>query len=254
MAAHLTAGKIAGIPVVGGHVSLEQADANQIINATRGLVSEVTDTALTIGAFGLGAMILAGILSSKSEREKERERDLKKNPLLSLGGICQVKLSDREYVGICLNDEIDFVGGGGRYTANINHVNGLHCKYGGYPEGEQTEKSRSLWAGIVGTFLGDWVVPDVVWHYPASPPQYNIRLIDGSRFKDVCVANPLRFATIVGIDEIGYSEKDAKINGVSQRDLQRFRNILIKNLHGIRPKMIKNIGPEIVSRYFHIAA
>jgi hypothetical protein len=233
MTAQIIAAKIGGIPIVGGHVPLEQADVGQVLTAASGLVRETVSAGIKLGFVAVGGALLLQSLAAMERAQAARELDRKMNPPLPLGGICLVSAWNKKYHGICLNETISFESTDGQsYTADINHVTSIL-----FTSNMQREES--------GLFFKE---------YREYPARFTIELVDGSKFEHVSTKTNLRFATIVGEDEVLRPGKGTDVTGISHRDLLQLRDLLLKNLHAMRPETIKDLGPEIVEKYFHLGA
>ncbi len=221
MKANLAHGRIAGLPATGGYVTLEQADATSLVNATTGLLREGVNAGLKVGAIALGMYVLLDMLGRSAEKKKEREQERLQNPPLPMGGICKVDCYPSTYFGICLETEIVFNFAGGSMKVPIEQVIGIK---------RITENHM---------FGVDHLVLD---------------LVDGSTFRNIYFPKKIfRFATIAGISEVGINDKRGlEIEGINLKESELIRGRLRQHLTKTRASLIEEFGLDLVRKYFHV--
>ncbi|MCC7522892.1 hypothetical protein IT407_03780 [Candidatus Uhrbacteria bacterium] len=218
MTAKLVAGRIGGLPVAGGHISLENADMAQVINATTGLVREVASTGAKLAGLGIGAAVLLKLAASAQEAAESKARNRAENPPRSMLGVCSVNQSgDAVVYGICLEKSITFGRRGTEYTASIDHVVSI-------------ERENSLFD-------------------PSGTAR--VELIDGSVFKDVKLNHSIRFLTLAGI-YLWQKDFPRNIEGLSSKRTEAYKNKLIDGLKQTRVELLNEVGIDLVRKYFHI--
>lgn len=252
MKAHGGIGKIGGLPVKGGIVSLESSDAAAVINATTGLIREATPLALGVakGALilTLAAMILRG--SRKKERKEcdtlhsverkiedifrdgyylqqatDQNTSIIRCRLASLhnrlilhptSGIILVNTPQGRFHGILLNEKIAFRSQGALQHAKLEHTVFI-------------AKDRN------------------------DPKNLAILLREGSIFEKITLEHPLTFMTLMG--EISVNAEDIhRIRGLTDDEAKEFKQQLVTSLKQSQQQMLAELGSELVSRYFHIEA
>ncbi len=115
-------GQISGIPIRGGAVSLDDADASLIINSTAGLIKSITPLAL---AGGVLALLICGS-STKNEDS------------MAISSLAHVYNEHKSFYGVCLDENIECECGGTKIIVPINTIHRINCSemktwcWGGY--------------------------------------------------------------------------------------------------------------------------
>lgn len=221
MTTRLVAGRIGGVPVQGGYVSLEKAEMAQVLDSATGLLRETVGSGAKLAVAG-GVMMLLLSSLAKAERAKQaKEQDRLENPPKSLAGICYAKNHVMGFYGICLNQFISF----------------SHDTYG-------SKKQTVALQNIVAIESESHVFSD---------QDVRIELIDGSYFERANVTTPLEFMTIAGLIELHPHDCNfADIKGLNNKKISAYRNKLIEGLHQTRVELLNQIGLDLVQKYFHI--
>lgn len=218
MAARLVAGRIGGLPVVGGHVSLEKADMAQVLNATTGLVREITDTGMMLAFVGGSAALILSVLGSERREREAFAKHREENPPRSFNGICELSELDTRIYGICLNRFLRFERGGyGFHTVSIEHI----------------------------------VAIDRCRGFVKSDKDVCITLIDGSVFDRVALKSELCFLTLAGVIE-NVNEHSMNIVGLDTKAVEKYKGKLVAGLSQTRVELLNEIGIDLVRKYFHV--
>ncbi len=105
------AANIGGLPFSGGAVSLSTADSAAIISASAGLAKALAFT----GAAALGVVILSSLA-----KDAETKRDSR----IPIGVFARITVSGyREFLGICQNENVDFICDSQDFSVPLNRVN-----------------------------------------------------------------------------------------------------------------------------------
>lgn len=216
MAARLAAGRIGGLPVAGGHISLENAEMAQVIDATTGLVRELTGTGIKLAALGVGGALLLGMIDAQEKAKAARERDRAENPPRSLSGICTMNWHGSRVYGICLNRTISFKASGTSLSVPTEHVVAIQ---------RETESSILKWVRIT--------------------------LIDGSVLRHAELAHKVELLTLAGVASF-IPDNPCDIHGLEVRQVEGYKERLVEGLKQTRTTLLNEIGIDLVRKYFHI--
>ncbi len=247
MNAHGFGGSVAGIPVRGGIVSIDSADATTIINAASGLMRTTASMAaagarvlgkglIVGGGFALATAFLAPLVSGMS---------ITTSPKMPIFSLARIKTLSREFLGICVTDIFDCNCDGENLRIPTHTINKIKFNYCG----------------------------------GADYSGYDVELIDGSRYSR-CKSNThqLSFLTICGDQNFllfckvdipnakrGFFSKQKKwiphkpsrncgyynsIEGVTVNDLIDLRHRLRFAFENNLDAVINTIGREEFAKYF----
>lgn len=110
-------GSVGGIPIRGGVVNIDSADASTIINATSGLIRTTANAGIKLGlAVGILALLLDGLSTEHSSGI----------PILSLA---QIHTLNRNFLGICENEAFECVCEGEKLTIPIRTINKIGTNF-----------------------------------------------------------------------------------------------------------------------------
>jgi hypothetical protein len=232
------AGSLAGIPARGGVISIDNADAVTIIDATSGLIKTVAGVALSAGkgiligglAIGLLSFILNDLLTKPSP----------KVPIFSLA---RIRIFGRKFLGICTTEFFECVCGRERLKIPTHVINSIE---------------DSCHGGVVNLILDG----------------YNIELIDGSKYSNCMpITSQLLFLTLAGEQKIvifrtervgffkkqhwtPYRPKDSEvgvdIEGVTVEDVDDLRQRLVFAYDNNAESIIETIGRDRFEKYLAI--
>lgn len=203
-------GKIGSLPVLAGAVSLSGGNVSQILSAGAGLVKSLA----LVGVGGLGlAILLIGALMSGQEEPAPNV------PLNS--SLVTVELRLRRFLGIAMDDEIEFDCDNHQFKAPLGVLNTIQGR-GGYHIGE-----------------------------------VEIKTVDGSFYSPAKLKSTMTFLTSLGLqtvkpDQFGYFG-DGRIQGVSMKNIERLRNSLREALSYNLTKIIDIIGKDVFAQFFDIS-
>lgn len=245
MKAHGGLARIAGFPVRGGVVSLDNADVQVAANATAGLIREtagVIKTGIKAGVVVAGLLALLLYLQSpktqtvKTETEAERQKKMReawlRTPPLPLSTFCRVIVSKRggpdhgasaSFHGVLLNNALHFrcKSSSTFLRARLEHTIAL-----------QTEnENRSFWSTTLG---------------------HTIVMADGSTFSGVEFLEPLRFATPCGEFTVPLNKEayDIQILPFTEDSLAELRDRMINFFQKAERNLVGELDLSILRKYF----
>lgn len=230
-------GSVAGIPVRGGIVSINSADAATIITAVSGLIMTTAKVAMVGGlALGLFALLFKGLEANVSS----------KVPILSLARIKNLK---RNFLGICINETIECLTGGQILkipTFTINKIKTLYC-------GLLNQSAETFYGYSISLIDGS--------SYSRCIPitkQLNFLTISGEQRTDFFCKEIVTQSFwqkkielwTPHIPNNDFNEVDLTISGVTIGDLADLRQRLAFAFENNLDKIIETIGKERFENYF----
>lgn len=244
MKAHGGLARIAGFPVRGGVVSLDNADVQVAANATAGLIREtagVVKTGIKAGAIVGGLLALLLLLQTpkeqliKQDKQADRQRKMREAwlqiPPLPLSAFCRVIVRSighncysygelSTFHGVLLNETISFSSSSSSTT--------LHAK----PEhmlALQTDTQS----------------------HAVDRPSYTVVMADGSTYAVSHFNAPLRFATPCGefVIPIDKTQYDVQILPFTESELIELRDRMISFFKYAERDLIHELDLDILSRY-----
>lgn len=250
MKANLAHGRIAGLPATGGYVTLENADATALVNATTSLVREFKGMVVPVGIAAAGLLLLNAMAKRREREEEEQFRlheqqriDTVLKPNRPLSGLCRV-VCDRQrqsFCGICLDQHISFTSGMNSLELPIEQVASIFVDGLRYDCKEDRDSPRSSI-----TVLG----------------------VDGSVFGGVYLKQLPRFQTIAGIysPDLGSPgtwltdltelrrrpDLADRITPLTEKEVLELRSMLLTNLQQLRLDLLEPLGLDLVRKYFHV--
>lgn len=253
-------GSVAGIPVRGGMMSINSADAATILNAASGLVRTTADVvAEGVHAIGRGLKFVGGVTLAIGILTLLIDGLLAKpSPKIPILSLAQIRTLKRNFLGICALDTFECVCDGEKLKIPTHTINSISSQYFGLLNRNQSHE----------TFLG-----------------YNVDLIDGSSYRSCMpVTRHLPFLTICGEQKaiLFQKEKTTKdiekgfflkrvvkeitttwapyqpesfeaalsIKGVTVEDLADLRQRLAFALENNLDKVVEIVGKETFEEYF----
>lgn len=227
------AGTVAGLPVKGGFVSLETADAALLLGATAGLVKAL---ALT----GAGALGIALVYAIAHEERVRRDTQI------AVASLCKVRGGNREFVGISTDGTLDFICDGQSFSVPLTHISEI----------------REVWeSGLYGSeFCGHAVeLVDRSVYRNAQIQTRKLTFFSCAGQQEIlfrtCNTLPRGLFLILLPPYIWFGPKrpgnPLVIEGASWRDVEGLRGRLSFVLEHNREAVITALGEGVVSKYFH---
>lgn len=203
-------GKIGSLPVLAGAVSLSGGAVSQILSAGAGLVKSLA--LVGVGGMGLAILLIGALMSGQEEPAPNV-------PLNS--SLVTVELRLRRFLGIAMDDEIEFDCDNHQFKAPLGVLNTIQGR-GGYHIGE-----------------------------------VEIKTVDGSFYSPAKLKSTMTFLTSLGLqtvkpDQFGYFG-DGRIQGVSMKNIERLRNSLREALSYNLTKIIDIIGKDVFAQFFDVS-
>lgn len=209
-------GNLGGFPIYGAVANLSGAEVAQILFATSGLVKTLAFAG--VGAIGLGALVIGSLANLES-------KPIPKIPLNST--IVSVKSKSRKFLGVSIDNQINFNCEGDDLTSNINIVN-------------------RVWMPSLGF---------------GADKRLSVELIDGSEYNRLNEAYgrfqpnlSMKFLTITGIQTITPQHNDygLEIRSATITEINELKKNLKESLNANFSSIVNTIGQDTFSKFFNV--